>query len=72
MRFLNHLYFGPSFVFQGTILGGFSQCFFQFFVMGQPWWSTFLSPHLPRHHKKASYGPVLVMFLHFLICMSDA
>ena len=44
MRFLNHLYFGPSFVFQGTILGGFSQCFFQFFVMGQPWWSTFLSP----------------------------
>ena len=47
MRFLNNLCFGPSFVFQGTVLGGFSQCFFKFFVVGQPWWSTFLlSPPL--------------------------
>ena len=25
---LNHLYFGPSFVFWGTALGRFTQCFF--------------------------------------------
>ena len=28
IRFLNHLYFGPSFAFQGTALGGFSLWFF--------------------------------------------
>ena len=27
-QILNHLYFGPSFVFRGTALGRFSQCFF--------------------------------------------
>ena len=56
---LNHLYFGPSFVFWGVSLGRFNQCFFLFFVLGQPWWPTFLfppKPH-PHHNKKASYGP---------------
>ena len=28
---LNHLYFGPSFVLWGTVLGRFSQCFFLIF-----------------------------------------
>ena len=43
---LNHLYFGPSFVFWVPALGRFSQCFFFIiiiiFVIGQPWRPTFL------------------------------
>ena len=30
-QILNRLYFGPSFVFRGSALGCFSQCFFFFF-----------------------------------------
>ena len=29
---LNHLYFGPNFIFGGTALGRFSQCFFLDFL----------------------------------------
>ena len=46
--------------FLGNALRRFSQCFFLLFVVGQPWWPTFLlslPPH--HHHKKASYGPVI-------------
>ena len=57
---LNHLYFGPGFVFWGTALERFSQCFFLIF---RPW-STMVTeiftqppPPPPPHHKKASYGP---------------
>ena len=54
MRFLNHLYFGANFFFGGD-------SFRAFFVVGQPWWSTFLLSRPPSppltHHKKASYGP---------------
>ena len=40
---LNHLHFGPNFVFWGTALGRFSQgLFFQFLDVIQPWLSTFL------------------------------
>ena len=39
---MNNLYFGPNFAFWGTALGRFSQCFFYCFVVGQPWWPTFL------------------------------
>ena len=56
---LNHLYFGPSFVFWRTALGRFSQCVFLIF---RPWSTMvteiFTQPPL-SHHKKASYGPVL-------------
>ena len=53
-KILNNLYFGPSFVFGEFTLKCFSQCFFLFFALGQPWWPTFLfSPPV----KKASYGP---------------
>ena len=56
---LNHLYFGPSFVFWRTALGRFSQCVFLIF---RPWSTMvteiFTQPPL-SHHKKASCGPVL-------------
>ena len=63
---MNHLYFDPNFVFLGTALGRFSQCFFlYFFVVGQyiysgPPLSSPLCPPPPTHthNKKASYGPV--------------
>ena len=60
-QILNHLYFGPSFVFRGTALGRFSQCFFLIFCRR----STMVSdvfiqpPHHHHHHKKASYSPVM-------------
>ena len=39
--------------FLGTVLRRFSQClFFQFFVVGQPWWSTFLISPLHPTMKK--------------------
>ena len=52
---LNHLYFGPSFVFWGTALGRFSQSFFFLF---RPW-STMVTDIFTQHphDKKASYGP---------------
>ena len=40
---MNRLHFGSNFVFWGTALGHFSQCFFfQFFNISQPWRPTFL------------------------------
>ena len=51
--------FWSKFLFWGgTTLGRFSQCFFIFFFIGQPWWPTFLQGPLP-HHKKDSYDPVM-------------
>ena len=66
---LNHLYFGPSFVFWRTALGRFSKCcsFFNFSLSvnhgGQHFYSARPStpPH-PHHHKKTSYGSVKYIF----------
>ena len=52
---LNHLYFGPSFVFQGTALRRFSQCFFlncsSLVNHGDRHFHSFPPPP-PHHHKK--------------------
>ena len=56
-EFLNHLYFGPNFVFWETALGRFNQRFVFFFNFSK------LASHGGRHfysashHKKASYEP---------------
>ena len=57
---LNHLYFGPSFVFSGIALGRYSQRFFKIFLSlvnhgGQHCYSAPLHPP-PPGHKKAFYG----------------
>ena len=66
---LNHLHFGPSFVFWRTALGRFSQyCFFFNFSLpvnhgDQHFYSdTPPTPLHPHHHKKASYGSVKYIF----------
>ena len=58
---LNHLYFGPSFVFWRTALGRFSQRFFFFLisVVGQPWWPTFLLSTLPPPHNIKNFPTAL-------------
>ena len=67
-QILNHLYFGPSFVFRGTALGRFSQCFFLIFCRR----STMVSdvfiqpPHHHHHHKKASYSPVMSITINII------
>ena len=44
-----------------TALWRFSQCFVsEFFVVGQPRWSTYIIVKLSLHHKKASYGPDII------------
>ena len=60
MRYLNHLYFGPNFVFVRIALGFFCQCFsISFFLR--------LAIHGDRHfcsvphHKKPSYSPDIVL-----------
>ena len=52
---LNHLYFGPSFVFWGTALGRFSQWFFLIFRHRPITVADIFTQ--PPHHKKASYSP---------------
>ena len=54
---LNHLYFGPSFVFWATVFGRFSQCIFLLIFRRLP---TMVSDvfNQPPQHQKASYGPV--------------
>ena len=44
--------------FGGLLWGILASVFFKFFVVGQPWWPTFLEQH--PHHKKATYGTDLV------------
>ena len=52
---LNHLYFGPNFVFWGIVLGRFSQCFFfNFSSSANHGARNFYSA---PHHKKGSHGP---------------
>ena len=53
---LNHLYFGPSFIFWGTALGRFSQCCFFHFLPLANHCGRYL--YAPPPHKKVSYGPV--------------
>ena len=50
---LQIIYILAQILFLGTFLGRFSQFFFWFFIVSQPWWPTFL---LSPHHKKASYS----------------
>ena len=57
---LNHLYFGPNFVFWRIALGRFSQCFFLIFrrrptMVGKIFTQPTLLP--PAYHKKVSYRP---------------
>ena len=58
---LNHLYFGPNFVFVWTALGRFSQCCFLIFCRQPIMMADIFTQPLP-HHKKASYGPRLPIF----------
>ena len=42
IRGFESLYLAPSLIFLGTARGPFSQSFFHFFVVVQPWWPTCL------------------------------
>ena len=53
---LNHLYFGPSFLFCGTALGRFSQCWiFHLSSLANHFGRYLYAP--PPNHRKAFYGP---------------
>ena len=52
---LNHLYFGPSFLFCGTALGRFSQCWiFHLSSLANHFGRYLYAP--PPNHRKAFYG----------------
>ena len=73
LRFWIIFYFGPNFVFWGIPLGRFSKYYFLFFVVGQPWWPTFLLssllPHTHPHpyHKKKLRTALILCRIWFLV-----
>ena len=65
---INNLYFGSNFVFYGTAIGRFSQCFFLIFRR-RPTIVADIFTQAP-HHKKASYDPVYVYWLPDCPCQN--
>ena len=59
--FESFLHFGPNFVFRGSASECFIQCVFLIFCY-QPTKVVDIFTQ-PAHHKKASYSPVIYMFL---------
>ena len=56
---MNHLSFGPNFAFWGLLQDNLARSFifssyffFQFFVVRQPWWATFLFSQIPQKSSK--------------------